>query len=878
MARGVASGRPALPIDGALPAIVEAVQVGGSLVLVAEPGAGKTTRVPPALMEALPVGEIIVLQPRRIAARMAARRVAAELGEKVGQRVGYRVRFEDVGGKDTRIVFVTEAILTRRLLRDPELKGVAAVVLDEFHERSLHADLALALCHRLRRGARPDLRVLVMSATLSAEPVAAFLGCEVQRVEGRAYDVDVAYDAHADDRPLDRRVASAFSSLLDDGLDGDVLVFLPGAGEIRRAQERCEGIAKRAGVEVHALHGDLQAAAQDRAVASGTARKLILSTNIAETSLTIPGVVAVVDSGVARVAGHSPFSGLPTLQTRPISRASATQRAGRAGRVRAGRCLRLYTRHDFDTRPAQDPPEIARSDLAETLLLLAAMGIELSREQFFEAPAEGAVDSARALLQQLGALDAGGALTPRGQRMAGMPLHPRLSRIVIEAEARGVGDDGCLLAALLSERDVSLLARARFGDAGGQRGARETGPSDLLQRLDAVRSVQDGGGSASSARAHGLDAGGVRAALQTAKRLRRFLREDAPLKVADDESLLMALLSGFGDRVAKRAQRGEPGVRGGRQAGQRHDRERTGELLVFAHGGSATQAPESVVRDAQLVVVLDAAEQSGRRRGVVARQLSAIEPEWLLELFPDAVEDHLETRFDATSECVETRTGLSYGSIVLDESLRRDVSGPQVEATLAAAAREHGLSKLFDLDAADAELRRWRFAASAAPVDGAMPPCPQDALALAVDSACAGGRSFADLRRQVLADHVRGLLPPDALARLSHLARSQVQLPGGRKLTVNYEPDRPPWVQSRLQDFFGMADGPRLGSEPLVLHLLAPNRRAVQVTTDLAGFWQRHYPEQRKQLMRRYPRHDWPEDPLSAKPPSPTSRPRRRKR
>ena len=379
--RGItAAGMQPLPIDPLLPGIADALRASPSLVVEAPPGAGKTTRVPRALLEAglAGDGEVVVLEPRRLAARLAARRVAAEMGERVGDTVGYQVRFEEVAGPRTRLRYVTEGLLTRRLLSEPTLPRVGAVVLDEFHERHLAGDLALAWLRRLQLGARPDLRLVAMSATLDAGPVARYLAAPQVRSEGRLFEVEVEYlspaEAARTEVRLEQRVATAVRRLVSEAPEGDVLVFLPGAAEIRRAREACEPVAQSAGLEVLPLHGDLPPEEQDRAVEPGPRRKVILSTNVAETSITIEGVTAVVDSGLARVASHSPWSGLPRLEVRKVSRASAAQRAGRAGRVRPGRALRLYTRHDHDSRPEFDAPEVRREDLAETVLALAALG------------------------------------------------------------------------------------------------------------------------------------------------------------------------------------------------------------------------------------------------------------------------------------------------------------------------------------------------------------------------------------------------------------------------------------------------------------------------------------------------------------------------
>lgn len=839
-----------LPIDPHLPAITAALRAAPNLVLVAEPGAGKTTRLPRALLEAGfgEQGEILVLEPRRIAARMAARRVAEELKEPVGRRVGYQVRFEDVSSAQTRVRFVTEGVLTRKLVDDPGLRGVAAVLLDEFHERHLQGDLGLALLRALQRTRRPELRIAVMSATLEAEKVAGFLGCDVVNVPGRRFEVAIEHEDKPDDRPLEQRVAAAVRRCVREGLQGDVLVFLPGAGEIRRAREALEPFAKQAGIELALLHGDLPAQEQDRAVAPGARRKVILSTNVAESSLTIEGVTCVVDSGLARSAGYSPWSGLPTLTTAKVSRASATQRAGRAGRVRAGRCIRLYTRHDHDARPAHDKPEIARADLCETrlsaLAIASSAGLALDAGDWLEPPPEEAWRAAESLLALLGAIDAQGRLTQLGARMLRHPLHPRLARVLIETDARGVGQSGCVLVALLAERDIAQRARARFGETRGR--DLETGPSDALERLERFEAAEAGGFDHGTLRALELDAGAVRAVARVRDRLvRSVAREETATD--GDQALLTALLAGFGDRVARR-----------RSPGQAE--------LVLARGGSVSQSPDSVVRDAEWLVVLDASESRGR---AVAHRVSAIEPEWLLELFPDRVLDQRELRFDPKSERVEAVHALRYDGLVLDESRAPAERDARAEAALFEAALARGPEAFCDPEALEHFERRVAYAASASP---AIPALPQDARAQALRAACAGKLSFAELREQGLLPSLRALLGPERLALLERLTPEAVSLAHGRRLPVHYEPDRPPWVQSRLQDFFGLRDGPKLGDKPLVLHLLAPNQRAVQVTTDLAGFWQRHYPELRRQLMRRYPRHAWPEDPLTARPPAPTAR------
>lgn len=826
-----------LPIDPLRPSVVEAVASRGTLVLQAAPGAGKTTRVPRALLDAAAFeGELWVLEPRRLATRLAAARVAEELGEPVGRRVGYQIRFEEVASAATRVRFVTEGVLTRRLLSDPHLRGVGAVVLDEFHERHLPTDLGLALLRRLRER-RPELRLVVMSATIDPAPVARFLGeAPVLSSEGRVFPVEIDHLPAADPRPLDAQVLAGLKRLAPRVTDGHVLVFLPGAAEIRRAQEACAEYAGRHGFRVLPLHGDLPADAQDRAVRPSKERKLILSTNVAETSVTIDGVAAVIDSGLARVATHSPWSGLPSLRVQPISQASAAQRAGRAGRTRAGVCLRLYTANDLQHRPERDLPEIARADLAETVLALSAAGAPDPRSfGWFEAPPAAALEAAEQLLSVLGARSPDGTLTEVGRRLLSFPVHPRLGRILVEGERRGVGPEAARAAAVLSERP------ARTGPAlGPHRSTRPTvsARSDVLEQME-----RTGAGD----RGHG---GAAQAVERTARQLSRALHGRQRAAPAErEDGLLLALLAGFPDRVARRRRPHAP-------------------ELVLSGGGSAVLDGASVVQEPMLLLALDAEQRTGPRGPEVrVRIASAIEPEWLLELFPERLVDEDRLVFSEDAGRVERLTRLAYGAVTLEERRIPAEPSEQAEAVLADALRARGLSGVVDTDRIDAVRARLELARSIFP-DGQWPE-PDDAGLAAV--LARGRRSLAEVREADPAAELLGALSPESARLLARELPERVTLPGGRSVPVHYVSGQPPWIASRLQDFFGMGEGPALarGRVPLVLHLLAPNQRAVQVTRDLAGFWSRHYPSLRRELGRRYPRHAWPEDPLHASPPVP---------
>jgi ATP-dependent helicase HrpB len=879
----------ALPIDPLLPEAVAALRERPSLVVEAPPGAGKTTRVPRALLEAglAASGEVVVLEPRRLAARLAARRVAEEMGERPGETVGWQVRFEEVAGPRTRLRYVTEGLLTRRLVAEPSLPGVGVVVLDEIHERHLQGDLALGLLRRLQRTTRPDLKLVAMSATLDAGPVARFLDARALRSEGRRFEVAVEYlppeEAARPDVRLEDLVARAVKRLHREGADGDVLVFLPGAAEIRRAREALAAFAEAAGVDLLPLHGDLPPEEQDRAVRPGARRKVILSTNVAETSVTIEGVVAVVDSGLARVASHSPWSGLPTLEVRKISRASAAQRAGRAGRTRPGRALRLYTRHDHDARPEYDVPEVLREDLSETLLALAGLGA-LSGFEWFEAPPAPALDTARALLVRLGAIDASGAVTAVGREMLRVPGHPRQARLLVEAAARGAAEAGALAAALLGERDLRER-RALEGAA-----LPPTGPSDLLELAHVFEEAARARFEPGRLRRMGVVPGAAQAVDRARRQLARVargirtapsasgLRAPSPPREAaspspprgggegrgegaSDDAILLATLAAYPDRVARRRVPGS-------------------DEIVLTGGGSARLDPASVVREARLLVAVDAEERRGDRRApgarapeVRVRVASAVTEEMLLDLFPGALRYDEAVAWNAAAERVDASERLVYEDLVLEESRAPRADPEKVAALLAAEALALGPRRFAPEGELDHLLARLAFAAAHAPEAGLAPPSEAE-LAEALRALCGGRRSFAELRDADLPGALLARLEPRARAALERLAPDRLTLPGGRSARLHYEAGKPPWLESRLQDFFGTAAGPAVagGRVPVVLHLLAPNQRAVQVTTDLAGFWDRHYPALRRELMRRYPRHSWPEDPRTAAPPAPRRR------
>lgn len=768
-----------LPIDDLLPEIIDSLRRTPNLVVEAAPGAGKTTRIPPALLK-ITSGEVLVLEPRRIAARMSARRVAEELGEDVGQTVGYQVRFENVSSRQTRLRFITEGVLTRRLLSDPFLHGVEIVLLDEFHERHLDSDLALALLRRLQQR-RPELRIVVMSATLDAAPIAAFLGgCPIVRSVGRSYPLAIKHRSYSS-LPLERQVRVELEALLPQERAGHVLVFLPGAAEIHRCIRECEGVARNAGALLLPLHGSLSPADQDRAVASTTQRKILMSTNVAESSLTIDGVTIVIDSGLARIAAYSPWSGMPTLAVGRVSKASATQRAGRAGRTGPGRVFRLYAQEDYLQRPDHDVPEILRSDLTGLCLALRAMGFARADElEWVDAPTEAAAAHANDLLDRLGASTESAA-----KELARLPLSPRLARMVAEAVRRGVGDDAVALAAIIGSGQ-SLTS------------------VDLLSALDAPMSAQS---------------------LQQRRQLERLLPRTAQ-RNHDENSLLQAVLAGFPDRVA---------------------RLRSQKQVTLSSKISAEFSGEPP--GYEYMVVTDAEERSEKQLPVV-RATARIEPEWLLDQFPDRIHEDVSVEWNRFARRVDAVSTMRYDALVLTESTNTRPDPEQAADLLARMVLETGLEQFIDASALQEMLARMQFAGR-----------PEPDLPQQVRELCTGLRSFAEFREA--AQHLLSELEREAGQELRDTAPSQLRLASGRMTKVHYESGKAPWIASRLQDFFGTRETPRIGrtKTPVVVHLLAPNHRAVQVTTDLAGFWERLYPQVRRELMRRYPRHAWPERP-----------------
>ena len=828
-----------LPIEPVIPAIRAALHRSTALVLQAPPGAGKTTRVPLALLEEpwLAGRTLLLLEPRRLAARAAAARMASLLGEAVGRTVGYHIRFERQISRQTRIEVLTEGILTRRLQRDPALDGVGLVIFDEFHERGLHADLALALALDSQRGLREDLRLLVMSATLDGAAVAELLGdAPLVTSEGRAYPVTRHYlPRDPDGLDLNAVIRAVVAALTRH--TGDLLVFLPGGAEIRRTLRRLEAEPACAGLALLSLYGDLPGSDQQRALQPDPEgrRKIVLATPIAETSLTIEGVSVVVDAGWTRVPRFDPRSGLTRLDTARISADAAEQRAGRAGRLGPGACYRLWSEAAQGRLRPQRTPEILEADLAPLALELAHWGVgDPTALAWLDPPPSGALAQARALLTELEALDDQGRITPTGQTLAELPAHPRLAHLLRRGAALGHGTLAADLAALLEERDPLRGAHA-FG-------------SDLTARLEALRAFRrDGRDGAGRWQA---DPGACVRVEQAARRWRQLLKlaEDSePALEATTVGLLLALA--YPDRVARR-------------------RDGDAHRYLLANGRGARLLPGDPLagRDWLVAAHLEAGVSEGRI--------------WLAApVDPVDLETHLAARlrniaevcWDARQSAVVARRERRLGSLALSGGPLADPDPEAVRRAMLDGVRQLGIAslpwthELRDWQARVLSLRHWF------PEDG-WPDLTDVALAENLENWLGpwlGGLSRREhLSRLDLAAALHGLLVGRSRARLNELAPTHLLAPSGSRLRLRYTPGEPPVLAVKLQELFGLADTPRIadGRIRVTLHLLSPAQRPIQVTQDLLGFWERTYAEVKKELKGRYPKHPWPDDPWTATP------------
>jgi ATP-dependent helicase HrpB len=857
---------------------VAALRQHSSIVLRAPTGAGKTTRVPPALLDAglAEGGRILMLEPRRLAARAAARRMADEHGGRVGEEVGYHVRFDRQCGPQTRILVVTPGILIRLLHDDPFLESTRVVIFDEFHERGLESDLALGMVRLVQQTVRPELRIVVMSATLAVESVSAYLGgCPIIASEGRLFPVEIVHEPSPPPQPSPTRGEGVSFSLPPGGggrgwgvrplavaravertlerTPGDLLVFLPGLQEIRQTARHLEALAEERDLAVLPLHGELPAEQQDAALLPQARRKIVLATNVAETSVTVEGVTGVVDSGLARLLVFDPRVGLDRLQLTPIARASADQRAGRAGRTQPGVCVRLWSAGSHLGRPEQTEPEIRRVDLAGAVLQLFNLGeTEVLRFPWLEAPKEATVAQALTLLRRLGAI-AGGGVTDLGRDMALLPVHPRLARLLIEGQHLGDPKRVALAAALLSERDPFVRSLEGQADAV----PRHATSSDVLDRIEALEEFERSGRTATARGT--LHRGAAHFVLRARDQLLRSLRSrkrindpslTLPTRYSADEIVQRALLAAFPDRVARR-----------REAGSRRG--------VMVGGRGVSLAPSSGVRDAEFFLCIDV--DAGHKETWV-RQASAIERDWLSA---EQVTTAVEVAFDAETERVTAKRRVRFVDLLIEETDALLPDGEETARVLAAAAAEHP-QRVVPPDDSPAGLYRTRVRCLREWMPELQLPALDDVeLRELLTWLCHDCRSFADLRKADWLQAFQGRINHTQRQAVEREAPERLTVPSGSRITLRYDVGRPPILAVRIQELFGWTQTPRLagGRVPVLLHLLAPNYRPQQVTDDLSSFWTNTYPQVRKELRARYPKHAWPEDPWTA---TAESRPRRR--
>ncbi len=833
-----------LPIDAVLPDLISELSRHSAVVLEAPPGAGKTTRVPLALLEQawLEGRSILMLEPRRLAARNAATYMAQCLGEQPGETVGYRVRFDNRVSAKTRIEVITEGILTRRLQQDPELAGVGMVIFDEFHERNLHSDLALALCRDAQQGLREDLKVLVMSATLDAQGIAETLSAPVVRSEGRSFPVDIRYLPREPKGHIADITSASLGRILSE-TEGDLLVFLPGAGEIRRVAEQLKTELATDILAIHCLYGDLPFAEQQQAIRPATdgRRKLVLATAIAETSLTIEGVHVVVDCGWQRVPRFDPRSGLSHLETVRVSRASAEQRAGRAGRLGPGICYRLWGEGTQRGLVPYNAPEIQEADLAPLALELAQWGVsDPTSLQWIDLPPSAPLSQAQSLLMELEALDEERRITPHGERMAELPLHPRLAHMLVRAEEQGLGALACDVAAVVSERDPLRMLE------GPQR-------CDFALRVEVLRSHRERGNPA--ARAYGADPKACTAAERAARQWRHLLQLQAENSAVDEYQVGALLALAYPDRVAMQRGKGR------------------GRYLM-ANGRGAALTSGCATSEPWLV----AASVSGRGGEGRIFLAAPIEAERLETLFSGHIRYHTVIAWDSSSESVSQREERRLGSLVLSARPPGQADADAVSQAMLQGIREMGLNCLpwdrssRQLQARVISLRQWL-------PDESWPDFSEKALLEELEQwllpYLTGITRREHLGKLALERILLDRLDWQQQQRLAQAAPAELRVPSGANRRLEYSAEAmPPVLAVKLQEMFGQAETPVVadGRVAVMLHLLSPAQRPLQVTQDLKSFWSNIYPEVKKEMKGRYPKHPWPDDPWNALPTAATKK------
>jgi ATP-dependent helicase HrpB len=843
--------KPDLPIFEIERQLLESLKTGRRLVLTAPTGSGKSTQVPQMLLDGglLRDGQVTVLQPRRLPTRMLAAWVAQSRGVKLGDQVGYQMRLENVTSAATRICYLTEGVLLRRMLADADLTGISAIVFDEFHERHLFGDITLARAVQLQATTRPDLIILVMSATLAIAAVQNYLHpCALLSSAGRTYPVTIDYLAKpAHKTSIWELAVRELQGLLRAHPEGDALVFMPGAYEIMRTVRAARDALGRQFL-IFPLHGELPAAEQDTAMARYDRRKIIVATNVAETSLTIDGVRLVIDSGLARVLRYDPYRGINTLLIEKISRAAADQRTGRAGRTAPGHCLRLWTEHEQNARPAQELPEVKRLDLSEVILTLKAGGVnDLATFPWFETPDPRALKRAETLLADLGAIDPiAGAINALGRRMVAFPVHPRYARMLLGAHEYDCVPPVALIAALTQARDLLMRRQAeQIDDRRGDLFADET-ESDFFVLMRAWRYAQRNGYDEERCRRLGIHA-------QAARQIGLFFEQFLSIAAAEGfdirekpvapEAVQRCVLLGFSDHIAKRLNPGSL-------------------RCELTHGRRGVLARDSVVK-APIFVVSEARElergaAKDRTLNVVLNLATAIKEEWLRELFPDGFTESGVVVYDPAQRRVIARDEVRFRDLVLREKLS---DKPSIDEAAAILAREITAGRCH-LEYWNEAVEQWILRLNR--LREWMPELELPAITEAerfsiLEHICHGAASYNEVKIRPVLPLVKSWLSRRQQAWIDQYAPERIQLPGGRTVKVVYTADGPPTIAARIQDLYGIKNALWIAGRRVALRIevLAPSNRPVQVTENLSAFWSETYPKLKQELRRRYPKHEW---------------------
>jgi ATP-dependent helicase HrpB len=890
--------------------IIARLKTDRRLILSAPTGSGKSTQVPQMLLRhgLLGNGQVVILQPRRLATRLLASRVAQELGVQLGSEVGYQIRFENVTSPQTKIRFVTEGVLLRQMIDDPNLRGVSVLIFDEFHERHLYGDITLARALDLQEQYRPDLSLVVMSATLDAELLVFYLNlfgrgaprpprragdcapyqCSILSSEGRVFPVEIEYAAqpgYTDKRPVWEQAAEAFSHYVLSGGEGDVLVFMPGGYEISQTIEAIRHTSESKGFILLPLHGELSPKDQDAAVARYGQRKVVISTNVAETSLTIDGIRLVIDSGLARIPRYDPYRGINTLLIEKISQSSADQRTGRAGRTAPGVCMRLWSREEHGHRLVQELPEIKRLDLAEVVLTLKAAGVEdLRKFRWLEKPDEISLAHAEELLLDLGALGKMGSaaapaasvsapltetnnaprrpnvsdeasettregarapqlqITGIGRKMLAFPLHPRYSRMLLAAHEYGCVHQACLVAALTQGRDLLLRNVDRDTNSLREDLLGEKASSDFWILMRAWTYAAKNEFRLDACRRLGIHAVTAR---QVGPLFEQFLRIakneglDVKPREVKDEALQKCILIGFSDRVARRLDQGTL-------------------RCELVHGRRGVLARESVVQHGQLFVAAEVHEVEGREVNTILSLATAIEVDWLRKLYPEDMESDLHVQFDSTAKRVQAAELLKFRGLAL--SAKR-VEPPPADMAARLLAEEIIAGRL-PLPNWDHGVEQWllrlRLLCQHCP-ELQLPPITEDDRKHIIGQLCHGAVSYKDIKEREVKPVVMSWLSEAQRGLLDKHAPERLSLPNGRTPKVAYEAAGSPHISLRIQELYDVTQTPKiaLGRVPVLVHILTPGMKPIQITQDLASFWREHYPRIKSELQRKYPKHLW---------------------